>query len=173
MAKGAITTIFSSTASATIANTTQERTLAGPGVGSLLLPANMLEVGTTLRILIRGVYSTSSAGDLTIRVKLGSVVLSTGVGTTSKSETNRAFSVEALVVCRTVGQAGSVMAAGSVQWQVTKVVTGLPEFIPAAAPVVVDTTVAAPVDVTLQWTVAAAGNTVTTTHFLCWSEQPV
>jgi hypothetical protein len=173
MSKGAITTIFSATTNAVVGNTTQERSLAGPGVGSLLLPANMLEPGTSVRVLVRGVYSTGSAGDLTLRVKFGGVVLETGVGVTSKSETNQAFELEALVVCRTVGKTGTVIAAGSVAWAVTKPVTGLPQFAPTTTPVTVDTTVAAPFDVTIQWTVAAASDVVTITHFLVWSEQPV
>jgi hypothetical protein len=169
MSKGAIMTAFSQTANVVVANTTQERTIAGPGIGSLVFPANYLEVGTSLRILARGVWANVAVPNRQWRVKLGgTVILDTGSNQMPKDVTAEPWAMEVMLVCRAVGVSGSVIGAGSVGS-----VSVHRDFGPQTTPTAVDTTRPLALDVTCMWGTANAGNTVTTTHLLVWAEQPI
>lgn len=172
--KGAIVTLFSLTTNVVGSGSATERTLAGPGVGSLTLPPNLLEPGTCLRVILRAAYSTAATGNVRLKVKLGgTTVLDTGWGLTSKSETNAALEVEALIVCRTAGPTGTVMPTAIAHWDVTKAIVGLAEFSPVLVPVTTDTTKPLALDLTVQWDAQVAGNTITTTHLIVWAEPTI
>jgi hypothetical protein len=168
MAKGAIVTLFSSTADSVVANTTQERTIVAAGAGSMTLVANYLEPGTSLRILARGTWANVAVPNRQWRIKLGStVILDTGSNTMPKDVVAEPFALEAVIVCRTTGKTGTVVGAGSVAS-----VSVHRDFGPQTS-FAVDTTKPLTLDVTVTWGAAAAGNTVTCTHLLVWAEQPI
>jgi hypothetical protein len=169
MAKGAIMTAFSQTANVVVANVTAERTVTGLGIGSLTFPAMYLEPGTSLRILLRGVWSTSGSPTLRWRAKLGgTVLLDTGAVQEPKDAPNEPWAMEVMLVCRSAGAQGAIIGAGSVASISTHI-----DFPPQTTPVAIDTTRPLALDVTCQWGTAAAGNTVTCTHLLIWAEQPI
>jgi hypothetical protein len=70
-------TLFSSTATVTVAATTVETSIIGSGSGSLTLPANYLTAGKTIRFSLRGLYSTPtlSVGNILVKIKLGGSTL--------------------------------------------------------------------------------------------------
>jgi hypothetical protein len=169
MAKGAIMTAFSQTANVVVANTTQERTITGPGIGSLVLPANYLEPGTSLRLLARGVWANVATPNRQWRVKLGgTVLLDTGSNQMPKDVSNEPWAMEVMLVCRGVGPTGSIIGAGSVGS-----VSVHRDFGPQTVPIGVDTTKPLALDVTCAWGTANAGNSVTCIAFLIWAEQPI
>jgi len=168
--RGAIVTLFSQTANGVVANTVAEQSITAGGVGSLTLPANFLDVGTSLRILGRGVWGTGSGTPTKRwRVRLGPVViLDTGAIQVAKAIVNEPWALEAVLVVRARGATGSVIAAGSVGSATEHL-----DFAPMTAPVAIDTTKPLALDVTCQWSVASASSIVTCTQFLIWAEQPV
>lgn len=159
-----IGSIFTSTADQSVANTTSEGTLIGTGVGTLTLPANFWTVGKTIRLRIWGYYSNDVIpGDTNIRVKIGSVtVMSTGDKLLNNAaETDRAFSMEFDLTCRTTGASGTILGNGRFQYVRDN---ALPEYLPLSGLETVNTTAAATLDVTAQWTAAEIGNHLTSTQ---------
>lgn len=162
---------FSQIADVTVANTGTETTLVSTGagiVGTATLPANFFTAGKTIRLVAAGIYSTAAtvAQTLTIRVKYGSTTL---VATAAISKVNvlanRAWSLDVLITCRTVGGTGTVYAqgvGGFFHWSSASV--------PAAAELVstgtvtIDTTAASALSVTAQWNSGAVGDTITCTN---------
>jgi hypothetical protein len=173
MAKGAVVTTYSLTANVVVTNSTVETSASGPGAGSLLLPPRFLEPGSSLRVLLKGVYSTGNVSTIQWRVKLGAtVVLDSGLGVIPTRETNMAVEMESLIVCRTVGAPGSVMASGALRYHAASA-GAMGDYPPQTAPVPIDTTRPQRLDVTLQFGQADPKNIVTVTQFLVWAEQPV
>lgn len=178
--KGALVTAFSQTVNGVVANTTQEGTLTAAGVGSRTLPARSIEVGTTLRILARGTWSTQATPDFQWRIRIGSlVVCDTGVVTAPATAVG-SWSLEAIIVCREAGQAGAVVAAGTVggakgTYDMTdQTMAAVQNEVPdqtIARPL--DTTVPQTVDMSLRWGAANVKNIVTCTMFIVWAEPPV
>jgi hypothetical protein len=167
--RGAIVTLFSQTANGVVANTAAERTIAAAGVGSLVIPANYLDVGTSLRILGRGAWANVAQPNRQWRIKLGTtLLLDTGSNQMPKDVTNEPWALEAVLVLRAAGAAGSVIGAGSVSS-----ISVHRDFAPQTTPIAIDTTKPLALDVTCQWGTANAGNTVTCTHLLIWAEQPI
>lgn len=159
-------TIYRATASVTIANTTTETTtLSGTCVGSLTIPANWLSVGSSFRLKGGGVFSTFlTPGNVTVRIKLGGVTIATGtISNILASATNSGFDFEAIVVCRTIGASGTVMANGIATYETGTLARGTLSLNNAGATSTIDTTANAAFDVTYQWATANASNTVTIT----------
>lgn len=67
---GQLQTLFTSTATQTVASTVTETTILGTGSGSLTIAANYLTVGKLLRLYIRGLYSTPALNIGNISVKI-------------------------------------------------------------------------------------------------------
>ncbi|MCI0349283.1 MAG: hypothetical protein L0Z53_07655, partial [Acidobacteriales bacterium] len=158
---------FSQTADQTHANSITETTLFGAGIGTLTLPANSLAVGKVIRITMSG-FAASVSGLITIALKLG--------GTTIESTSTTAFStpggvggfqIDAWISVRAIGASGSVVGGG--RFEVFRVSNGAftgegsgrVALGQTRASVTVDTTIALAIDVTADWSIAAAGNTIT------------
>ena len=156
--------VFTSTASATVANTTTETTLIGSGVGSLTLATNRLAAGKTLRIRARGYWGTDAAvaGTMRWRVKLGSTtVLDTGAITPAIAITNLFWQLDAEIVCRTTGGSGTVFAQGYTDRQEVAEAALLAVTMVNTATTTINTTVTQAIDVTFEWGTADAENTIT------------
>jgi len=162
-------TLFTSTASSTVANTTTETTLIGSGVGSLTLPANYLQVGRTLRIHVLGTLDktlASSCGNITVKLKLGStVILSRGPAAATCAITATRPYMEVVGTCtvRSIGASGTTWCVGAMRFDSGAFQLGPTEWnmMTTAQPVTVDTTASQVVDVTWQWSVADVDNSVT------------
>lgn len=144
--------LFTSTASATVSNTTTETTIIGTGSGSLTLPVNYLSAGRALIVHASGVYSTQAVPiTLRLKVKMGStILLDTGVQTPTGALTNRRFVIEGRIICRTAGAPGTVFCQGESRlWTSAILVTGWEMLNTATANIT--TTSTQVIDVTAQW----------------------
>jgi hypothetical protein len=154
----------------TVANTTTETTLTGTGTGSLTLPANFFNAGTTLKLRVFGLHSAAATPTIRIRVKLGAVtVLDTGT-VNSGNSTNALLSIDAWITCRTTGATGTVFAQG---WYNERTASALNTFPMANTTTsTIDTTGTLAADVTLQWGTASASDTATATNLVLESTGP-
>lgn len=164
--------LYTSTASATVANTTSETSIIGSGLGSLDMPATAVEAdpvttvpfwfpGKTIRVRIMGYLSQLVAGpNRTVKIYLGSTALGTvGPSTSATAVTNVAFMWEFLTTCRTVG------ATGTAYTQATLFHSGLGQnYMNSTSTVTIDTTTGAALDVKFTWGTANASNTITSTN---------
>lgn len=159
----AMCSLFTGTADKTVGNTTTETSIIPTGDGFLTLPANFLDAGDYLHFRVSGFIDTISAPDLTIRFKFGGTTVHTEVMTLATIPADQFFGLEADFVIRSVGATGSLSFSGNFQYSdgsVQKAV-GLVE----TGTITVDTTAADLIEVTAQWSAAAATNTITTQIF--------
>lgn len=163
--------LFTSSASAQVANTLTETTLVGAGVGDTTLNANFFIAAKTIRVRASGWIDTAAAaGTLQIRLRLGGIAGTVILDTTAVAITNnlaaRYWNVDAIITCRTVGVAGTVIGQSAFQhmltaqgnpvwWEMTNIV-----------PVVLDTTIAEQVVLSAQWGTADPGNIIECTNFI-------
>ncbi len=160
-------TLFVGTASQTNNTSTSEETLIPSGEGTLTIPANTTHVGCTMRLVASGIYGskTTGAGTLTMRVKLGGVVLGTFVETLSNNETNQPWELLLMITFRSIGGSGTVQPQGRWLHKFAQGgdVTGMGAFANTSTETV-DTTGALTFDVTNQFSVSNGDNTITTTN---------
>lgn len=148
---------FSQTADKTVTDTSSETTILGTGIGSLTLPANFFSIGKLLRFHIHGYHSSVSDPNITIKVKLGATELMSAT-VASGNGTNDGFDIEGEIVCRTIGASGTVVAAGSYNELHSG---GASVGTAKTTATTIDTTSALTFDVTIQWGVASASNSMT------------
>lgn len=163
--------LFTSTASATVANTAVETSLIGSGVGSLTLPANFFSAGTSLRVSVAGVFGTKATpGTIRIRLKLGStVILDTGAVTPADSITNEEWQLQTLITCRTAGATGTVIANATVPHGDGSTAALFGWRMVNTSTITVDTTATQTVAMTALWSTADTANTISTTNFEMYS----
>lgn len=167
--------VVAQTDGAAVANSTTETTLI-PGHAKYTLPANYFSfAGQALRIRAMGRISNivTTPGTLTLRVKFGSVVVAAtqALALNTAAKTNVTWILDWDLNCRSVGGGTSATMMHSGQWQSESVI-GSPaagsggagaHIIPASAPAVgtgFDSTAAQQIDLTAQWSIANAGNTI-------------
>jgi hypothetical protein len=157
-------------------NTSTTETSILPGQAKLVLPANYLTYGgQALRIRAMGRISNivTTPGTLTLRVKFGSIAVASSpafaLNTTAK--TNVTWILDWDLTLRSVGAGTSATFMHSGQWQSESVI-GSPaagaggassHIIPASAPAVgtgFDSTVSNIIDLTAQWSVSNAANSI-------------
>lgn len=165
-----ISTLFSSTAIQTVAATTTETTIIGSGSGSLTVPANYLTVGKTIRFSVRGLYSTPTlnVGSILIKIKLGGTTLASGTANSLiATSTNLGFAGETLVTCQTIGSTGTVIIMGEVDYSAGN---NLAPFVLAinngTSTSTMDTTSSQTFNVTVTWSNATTGNSVSSLNCL-------
>jgi hypothetical protein len=153
--------IFSQTASVTVANSVAETTLFGTGVGSLVIAANTMQVGSSFSGTAIGPHSATGSPTIRLRVYLNStVILDTGI-VTSGNSTNATWEFRGLVTCRTTGATGTIMAQGFYLES-----AGGPNLFGMvnSAPITIDTTINQTINFTVQWGTASVNNTITATN---------
>lgn len=152
--------IFTSTASATVANTVTATSVIGTGVGTKTLPANWAVVGKQLVIDFDGIVSNTGSPTINIDVRLGSTVIATsGAITTPSNVTNTKVSGRVLLTFRTIGATGTVIGGGVAI--IDKAGTATTVQITATGTTTIDTTVSQVADVFVTWGTASASNTIT------------
>ena len=154
--------LFVQTNTVTVANTTSETTLSGSGVGSLVLPANFLITGRSLRVRGFGYHSSTGNPTITLKFKLGSIVVGTITGT-SGNGSNDGFEFDGILTCRTTGASGTVFVQGRYEELQN---SGLREGGGNTSTTTIDTTASQTVSITAQWGTANAGNTISLTNFI-------
>jgi hypothetical protein len=164
------------TDSVAVANTVTETTIA-PVNAKIVLPSNYFDrSGASLRLLAGGRISTvvTSPGTLTFKVKLGATAAATFTTGTlnTTAQTNAVWWLEWYLTARTNGSATSFMhIAQLMSAALANAATNPPiptAVYPTTAPAVgatFDGTVANTLDVTAQWSVANAANSIQT-HML-------
>lgn len=154
--------LFIATDGVTRANTTSEGTIIGSGVGSLVLPANFFTSGKVIFFQSSGFFSTTGTPTVRMRVKLnGTTILDTGTSSMSTSGvSNRGFSLEGRIVCRTTGVTGTIIGSGKTYYSQTSTTTDVNDMVNTST-TTIDTTVTQTVDITFQWGTASASNTLT------------
>jgi predicted RecA/RadA family phage recombinase len=126
---------------------------------SVTIPANRLKKGDVIRVRGQGIVTNQNATDtLTIQLKLGGTagvqIVTTGA---IDPATNDIFYIEADLVVRTVGVAGTIVATGLQALGTPGTVTGKP-FLKAST--LVDTTITQDLIVSATWSAASAANIV-------------
>lgn len=160
---GNLGALFTQTQSVTVANTVTETTLIGTGVGSLVIPANTLQVGMTVKGWALGFHSAVANPNIQVRVYFGStVVLDTGI-VTSGNSTNAIWEARGFVTVRSIGVSGTVAAQGFyMEGQGGPNLFGMVN----TSTVTIDTTASQTINMTVQWGTASASNTITCTNHI-------
>lgn len=157
-------------------NTSTTETSILPGQAKFTLPANYLQdVGQTLRLRAMGRISNivTTPGTLTLRVKFGSIIVATSgaLALNVAAKTNVTWILDWDLTVRSVGSSTAATLMHSGQWQSESVI-GSPaagaggagsHIIPASAPAVgtgFDSTVANQIDLTAQWSISNAANSI-------------
>lgn len=165
-------TIFSQTATVTVANTNAETTLVGAGRGSVSLPANYFVLaGKTLRVTARGYFSSNNGIEtLKLRVKLTDadateIVLETGDQSVG-SRTDCGWEVRALLTCYSIGATGNFWGQGFATMASSATASDVLQMVKTAVVANLDTTSTMTVNVTADWNNASAANTITCTNLI-------
>lgn len=116
-----VTTVYQSTATATINATTTVSTFSALGqgnVGSTTFPAAWIASGRSIRVTTHGTYSTSNTGSTwTWGLSLGTTsVLTTGAITNVAAETDMPFVATAYVTVLSTGNTGTVFGSYDVMF---------------------------------------------------------
>lgn len=147
--------LFAQVVDVTVANTTTATSLLGAGRGAKSVAADTLDVGSVIRVTLRGYVSNTSTPTLALVVSLGgSTVASTGTQTTESGLSEAGWQLTVELTCRSTGASGSVIASGlfecgAAQWGCVKTTA-----------TTVDTTAALAVGVTATWGTAHADNEI-------------
>lgn len=153
---------FAQTADVTVASSTTETTLIGAGQGSATLAADVLRVGTYVYVTAWG-YASRASGNFLLKVELGSMTLATS-NTALTIAANSIVKIEACFKCVTTGATGTIDGQGLSIVNSSTVAGTSWQMVSSGGTTTVDTTGTLAVDVTAQWSVSNAGNTVTITH---------
>jgi hypothetical protein len=101
--------------SVVVSATTDETTVIGAGVGTLLVPPNGFSIGDSFRIKMGGVISNPSNNDIRIRLKSGSVDLGDSLFQNLSTHSNDTWCLDIDFIIRNIGGTGtaSIMTIGS------------------------------------------------------------
>lgn len=155
-------------------NTSVALTDVSPGAataGALIIPANFLSIGSTIRVTASGTFSNTATPTLLLGVYYGAVagvkLAATGATTTIVSAVNWPWRVEYTGVVRTIGSAGTLIGGGVVYLATSLTAYSvIPIDAAAQAVATIDTTTAKAVTLGAQWGTSSASNTLTCNHFL-------
>lgn len=161
--------LFSQTSSKTVTNSTTETSIIGTGIGTMTLPANFWTVGRIVRINFAGIFSTAAIpGNLTIKIKLGSVVIASGIiSNIISNAANASFNGIGKITCRSTGSSGTVVINGILMYSAGNL---LPynslDLNNAGATSTIDTTASQLFDITDTFATASTSNIITCTDGL-------
>jgi len=138
------------TASTTVANTVTETTIF---TGTI--PANAVSVGDVLRFTDLGYYSTVNGADtFTMRFKIGATTILT-ITSSAANVTNVPWHGNFTATVRSIGAGGTLFAFAEHD------TNGVNKDAANTATTAIDTTATMTFTVTVQWSAADAGNTIT------------
>lgn len=149
--------VYKQLSNVTVTNTVTETSLL---TNKITIPANYFAVGNGIDIDLRGFHSTSGNPNVTVKIKLGStIILNTGV-VSSGNGTDFGLEIEAMLTCRSIGVSGTISGQG----QYIELMTSPNLFsMVNTSPITLDTTISQDLDVTVQWGVASASDSMTLT----------
>jgi hypothetical protein len=131
-----------------------------------VLPANFLQVGSSLRLTAFGTFSNTATPTLIVGFYYGGVagvaLAATNAYTTTTAASTWSWRAEVTATVRTVGATGTVMVQGSYQNPTSLTASALiPMPAVALATVTIDTTAAKAITVGAQWGTSSSSNTIT------------
>ena len=135
---------------------------------AIVIPANLLEVGSLIRFNAWGRFSTTGTPTLLIGAYYGGVagtaICATSALTSISGATNTSWKLSGEFRVRSVGSSGTVIGAASA-YGITAITASA--LAPASAPATItaDTTAAKSLTIGAQWGTANASNTITCHHF--------
>lgn len=139
---------------------------------SIVLPANLLEVGSRLEFVAFGRFSTTGTPTLTLGIYLGTGAIASGQAicasaalTTPSSVTNQTFRIEGNASVRAVGSGTSATIIGAAE--ISNVTSTATNMAPATAPATLgfDSTIANKVMLGATWGTSSSSNTLTCHYF--------
>ena len=145
-----------------ITNTTSEQTLIDSGVGTFSVPANGFKVGDSFRADFGGILSSLNNAQITIRVKTGSITLSSSGVQTLPSTSNDVWMLSLNFTVRAIGGPGvaSIVTLGAF-YDIKQSNSQQQGFsFNTINSTTFDTTIANTLDVTAQWGAASASNSI-------------
>lgn len=157
--------IFSMTSPVTVANTVAETSMLGVGVGTLVLPANYLIAGRTLKLWMMGRRSTSGNPTERLQLKLDGVTVLDSGTVTSGSATNEIWECRALITVRTTGISGTSAANGFYMEESGTGNNNIFGLVNTGA-MTINTTIAHTIGATWTWGVASTLNTITDSNLV-------
>lgn len=148
-----------------VANTTTE-TIVFPNV---IIPANYMQDGRTLRLRAFGKLSTTGTPTSTFTIRWGGVsgtiLAVTEAITNANNAANVIWSLEAFITTRTNGSSGTLFVTGEVMVNTTTTANVSQNFgvsgFDAPAAVTVDLTADTALSLTTTWSAASSSNTLT------------
>jgi len=151
----------------TISGTTAESSILGAGQGSLTVPSDGFAVGDSFHVNINGLLTSANNEDITIRIKSGSVVLTTSGTITLPQCTNQKFEIELDFTIRAIGGAGvaEIASAGVFNFNKDSSNDWQGQGFTTIENTNFDTTSSNTLDVTIQWGSTSVGNQITS--YLC------
>jgi len=161
------TVLFVQSSPQTVVNTGSETTLIGSGDNTLTIPAFFFTPGKTIRIRGWGYYSTASIsqGTLTIKVKIGSTVVSYALISQTQGITNKGWRIDDEFTCTGAGTSGSLWAQGRVDMDIVSFTTAA-YWMTNTTPVAINTTNSYNLDVTATYSNPSLSNSITSTNFV-------
>lgn len=154
--------LFVQTATVTIANSNAETSIVGSGVGSMTLPANFFQVGTSVEVSAQGYHSATGNPNVTFNFKVdGNTVVTSGT-VASGASTNQLLDAKIYMTCRTTGNNGTVSVQGYYrEWDPSpRLALGMV----ATSLLTLNTANTHAIDMTFTWGTAAAGDTASWTN---------
>src|SRR3990167_7194079 len=133
---------------------------------NVTIPSTFFRVGSLVKIIASGVYSTTGTPTLLFRVKFGStnlVVFTAQTGVNNAS--NLAWNLEAHLVVRSLGSSGTLMAFGTLRITTASGQDRVETIVNTSA-TTVDMTAVQTAQVSLQWSAADTSNTSTLKNLL-------
>jgi hypothetical protein len=135
-----------------IANTT---TSTAFGIKATLMAGQANLAGTTVRIRCGGVYSTTGAPNITVKIRLGGTQVFGQILPASNNAANFAWHAECLFTVRTTGTSATIQNAGGALG-----FSGQPMFEAGAGSFTMDLTRNQLIDVQVTWGAASPSNTI-------------
>jgi hypothetical protein len=160
--------LFSQTiASLDVANTSDETSIVGSGVGSLIVPANNYSIGSSYIAKLGGIISNLKNNSITLRLKSNGVILfDTGLLQLQES-TNQFWQLEINFVIRNVGGIGVASIVSYGTFTHIRNYFGQQSFafntINNAS---FDTTILNTLDITAEWENESPSNSINTQYFM-------
>lgn len=160
--------LFSQTlASSDVANTSDETSIVGSGIGSLIVPANSYAIGNSYVARLGGIISNLKNESITFRLKsMGIILLDTGILQLRES-TDQFWQLEINFIIRNVGGIGVASMISYGTFYHIRNYLGQQSFaFNSINDTSFDTTILNTLDVTAEWQNASPSNSINTQYFM-------
>ena len=162
---------YSSIADATVGNSASGSILPSANtdyVGSISTFNNLFldNIGSTLRIIAKGFYSTKVAATGTLRIFFsfnGSAIIDTGTFTPPASIVGGGWDLDCLLTVRTIGMTGSIIGQGLFKHFSTASDFAQEQMVNTGTSVI-DTTILQMPDIQVEWSTPDVDNTISSTN---------